>query len=90
MTNSNNNIRLFTTEDGYPRCAFIDGHKDLSCITLGMVNGELEFQDLEQVEEIKVEHLWMRKNIEDHGEECPWEWCDEGDEGAVAVTGVKL
>lgn len=89
-----NPILFYTTEDGDPWAAFVMGHVDQSLVTLDMVNEELEFHGLDPVQQINVEHLHVLSEAEDPDEggspEWPWHWCSGGDEGAVAITGVKF
>lgn len=89
-----NPILFYTTGDGDPWAVFVMGHVDQSLVTLDVVNERLESQGFDPVEQIKVEHLHMWSKADDPDDsvspEWPWLWCSEGDEGAVAITGVRF
>lgn len=85
-------IHIFTTEDGDLFSAFVYGHVDPSSLALADIKSALDDKGLDEyyTEGMNVYQFWMRENIDEHGEEYPWEQCSGEEDGAVAVTGVTF
>lgn len=92
---------FFGTEDGEPWCAFVWGQHPIGIVDTAYIREkiqrEMDVWDLgeetsaEIAEHMKPEpmHLWL-KQVGTIDDAPTYQFCAEGDEGALAITGWKL
>lgn len=85
-------IEALITEDGDGWGVYAYGHIDPSLLTLNLINEALEDDGIDPLESAQPEHLWMfaEQGEDDEMSDYPWQFCPEGTEGAIAVTGIDL
>lgn len=85
-------IEALSTEDGDGWGVYAYGHIDPSLLTLDLINEALDDAGIKPIDHAQPEHLWMYAEEDEDGEmgDYPWQFCPEGTEGAIAVTGIDL
>ena len=81
-------VTIFTEEEGELWGVFVYGHVEPSSI-LEDVNAKLREFDVDPVPLSKIKRRFMAKNVEEYGDEFPWELLRDGatGNGATAITG---